>query len=115
MPPMPMTMPMMPSVRAVVSLDEEDATVLLFLDDASVSAAFWSSAFLASSAAPPWWSSAAAVSFRTGAGLSGSSPPAVGSSIQRTTSLLSYVWIALKTSWSASSGSAPTETGNCWK
>ncbi len=63
----------------------------------------------------PWCPSSAADSSRTGAGLSGSSWPFCGTSIQRTTSLLEYVWIALKTSWSVSSGRVPTETGNFWK
>lgn len=62
----------------------------------------------------PWAWSSAAERARTGAGFSGSSAPSFCTSIQRTTSLLEYVWIALKTMSSAFSGRAPKETGNCW-
>ncbi len=88
-------------------------------DEAAVSAAVFCAAASVSSSAfapdDPWASSSAAASSSTGAGLSGSSWPSCGTSIQRTTSLLSYVWIALNTSSSASSGRAPRETGNFWK
>lgn len=67
----------------------------------------------ASSAVAP--EAEAAVSASVGAGFSGSSSPSFWTSIQRTTCLSEYVWSALKTSWSASVGSMPTETGNFWK
>lgn len=67
----------------------------------------------ASSAVAP--EAEAEVSVSVGAGFSGSSSPSFCTSIQRTTCLSEYVCSALKTSWSASVGSMPTETGNFWK
>lgn len=108
-------MPTIPSTRAVVSL--------LSADDAAVSLAAEASEEPEVAEAPfavePWLSSSEASEasdrVRVGAGFSGSSWPFCGISIQRTTSLLEYVWSALKTSWSVLSGRAPTESGNFWK
>ncbi|CAM5631006.1 hypothetical protein SGLAM104S_10327 [Streptomyces glaucescens] len=103
----------MPRTRAVVSEVSPESSEAVLCAAASAS----SEASSAASDEPdaPWWPSSAADRASTGAGLSGSSWPSCGTSIQRTTSLLEYVWIALKTSSSASSGSWPMETGNFWR
>ncbi|CAM5644441.1 hypothetical protein SVIOM342S_06928 [Streptomyces violaceorubidus] len=100
----------MVSLPSPEPVSDEEASAAVFCASAPAS-----SAFASEEPAAPWASSSAADSASTGAGVSGSSWPSCGTSIQRTTSLLEYVWIALNTNWSASSGSAPMETGNFWK
>ncbi|CAM5550760.1 hypothetical protein SALBM217S_00759 [Streptomyces griseoloalbus] len=117
-----MTMPMMPRVRAVVSLEEEDAAAWVSLALRGGVGGLVVVALLRVVGLLGVVGRAATVVVVGGGGELQDRGGAVGLLAalgglldERTTSLLSYVWIALKTSSSASSGSAPTETGNCWK
>ena len=104
---MPTTMPTTPRTRAVVSVSDEDAAVAVCL-----AVGVRGGGGAAASSSPPARRRRSAV--RVGAGFAGSGAPFFASSIQRTTSLLSYVWSALKTSWSVSVGREPMDSGNFW-
>ncbi len=109
-------MPTTPRARAVVSEPPlpsssfvADASTLAPLSLSPLASALSSCECSAGLPVAPF-----ATSFSTGAGCSGSSPPGLDGSIQRTTSSSEYVCSALKTSSSASVGSWPTDSGNCW-
>ncbi len=92
----------MPSPRAVESLSDalldEEASESDFVEVAAAAEA-------EAAGAPSPSSLSFAVSLRTGAGFSGSLPPAAASSIHRTTLPSEYVWSVLNANWSVSSGS----------